>query len=781
MGSEVSDLKDALFFFLLLIDLSKAGVLAQLALSGANPSEVTKNISRGMELLGPAITLDTMVETLVIGVGTLSGVQRLEILCGFAVMSVIVNYIVFMTFYPACLSLIMDLSRNGMDMSKVKEKAKDSLIIHLSEEDQKPNPVVQRVKMIMSTGLMLVHAYSRFVFSDKDPVTSSSSLNVNQVHSISMNRTEPTDMSGYIIKWLTMSADQIVILILLIALLIKFVFFEDREDLAGQLRMSAIQQQQEEENEQRSKETNQIAVLNDSKRRRKQPIFSISDGLAEYVDRYTQTEFDYFDDDDQSIDSNLTNGFDLVPAAPRSLQQCVEVLNAEDGGGNQLTDEEIALICKGASSQCPLYNIESVINNPERGVKIRRQIMSEQANLAPATLNSLPYKHFDYTKVMNVCCENVLGYVQIPVGFAGPLLVDGAKYYVPMATTEGALVASTNRGCKVLSVCGVTSYVEDIGMTRAPCVIFSTVRSAAAAKRWLEKAETFENIKTAFDSTSRFARLQEIMVIMDGRTLYIRFRAHTGDAMGMNMVSKGSEKALCYIKTQQPDMEVISLSGNLCSDKKPAAINWIKGRGKRVVSECIVPSDKLRSILKTDARTLVRCNKLKNMAGSALAGSIGGNNAHAANMVTAVFIACGQDPAQNVGSSNCSVGMECCGDLDEDLYMTCTMPSLEVGTVGGGTGLPGQSACLDMLGVRGPHKTNPGENAKTLARIICATVMAGEISLLAALVNNQLVSSHMRHNRSSVVVNPRLSTTPSASSSQTSTPSLANTLKPSTT
>lgn len=151
--------RDALFFFLLLIDLSKAGILAQLALSGSNPLEVTKNIARGMELLGPAITLDTLVETLVIGVGTLSGVYRLEILCGFAVMSVIVNYVVFMTFYPACLSLIMDLSRNGVDIAKVKEKAKDSLIIHLTEEDQKPNPVVQRVKLIMSTGLMLVHAY----------------------------------------------------------------------------------------------------------------------------------------------------------------------------------------------------------------------------------------------------------------------------------------------------------------------------------------------------------------------------------------------------------------------------------------------------------------------------------------------------------------------------------------------------------------------------------------------------------------------------------------------
>lgn len=135
------------------------------------------------------------------------------------------------------------------------------------------------------------------------------------------------------------------------------------------------------------------------------------------------------------------------------------------------------------------------------------------------------------------------------------------------------------------------------------------------------------------------------------------------------------------------------------------------------------------------------------MAGSAMAGSVGGNNAHAANMVTAIFIACGQDPAQNVTSSNCSTGMELCGDDSEDLYLTCTMPSLEVGTVGGGTGLPGQSACLDMLGVRGAHPTCPAENSKTLAKIVCATVMAGELSLMAALVNSDLVKSHMRHNR----------------------------------
>lgn len=151
--------RDALFFFLLLIDLSKAGILAQLALSGTTHDEVIENISRGMEIFGPAISLDTIVETLVISVGTLSGVYRLENLCSFAIMSVIVNYVVFMTFYPACLSLIMDLSKSGVDMVRAQEKLKDSKIIIgvIFEDDQKPNPVAQRVKIIMSTGLMIVH------------------------------------------------------------------------------------------------------------------------------------------------------------------------------------------------------------------------------------------------------------------------------------------------------------------------------------------------------------------------------------------------------------------------------------------------------------------------------------------------------------------------------------------------------------------------------------------------------------------------------------------------
>lgn len=462
--------------------------------------------------------------------------------------------------------------------------------------------------------------------------------------------------------------------------------------------------------------------------------YTQTDRPAESVERVRSVSSDKVEDDEEEGDREN-----------RSIAECIEILNTV--GADKLTDNELIALIRAGGGHCPLYKIESIVDDPERGVKLRRNIIAENSRMPVDKMRNLPYKHFDYTKVMNVCCENVLGYVQIPVGYAGPLILDGKRYFVPMATTEGALVASTNRGCKVLSIAGVSSFVEDIGMTRAPCVKFPSVLHASLAKKWIDKPENFSRIKVAFDSTSRFARLQEILITMDGPQLYIRFRALTGDAMGMNMVSKGAEMALRDIHKAFPDMKIISLSGNFCSDKKPAAINWIKGRGKRVVTECIIAANDLKTILKTDAKTMVQCNKLKNMAGSAMAGSVGGNNAHAANMVTAIFIACGQDPAQNVTSSNCSTGMELCGDDSEDLYLTCTMPSLEVGTVGGGTGLPGQSACLDMLGVRGAHPTCPAENSKTLAKIVCATVMAGELSLMAALVNSDLVKSHMRHNR----------------------------------
>jgi hydroxymethylglutaryl-CoA reductase (NADPH) len=265
----------------------------------------------------------------------------------------------------------------------------------------------------------------------------------------------------------------------------------------------------------------------------------------------------------------------------------------------------------------------------------------------------LPYEHYDFTNVFGRCCENVIGYMPVPVGVAGPYKVDGRLYHIPMATTEGCLVASAARGCKAITQgSGATTVITRDGITRGPVVQFPSIVRAAECQHWLEH-EGWPTIKEAFESTSRFAKLQRLRVALAGRLVFIRFVTQTADAMGMNMVSKGSEEALRVLQTVFSDMDIIALSGNYCSDKKPAAVNWIEGRGKSVVSEAVIPGDVVERTLKTNVAALVELNQSKNLVGSAMAGSIGGFNAHASNIITAIYIATGQDPAQNVESSNC--------------------------------------------------------------------------------------------------------------------------------
>merc|ERR1712157_110985 len=213
-----------------------------------------------------------------------------------------------------------------------------------------------------------------------------------------------------------------------------------------------------------------------------------------------------------------------------------------------------------------------------------------------------------------------------------------------------------------------------------------------------------------------------------------------------NMISKGSLAVIDLLRETYTSSKIklVALSGNLCVDKKPSAINWIEGRGKSVVVEATIPKPVVEATLKTTVKAVVDVNRDKNLIGSAMAGSIGGFNAHAANIVTAVFLATGQDPAQNVESSNCITLME--ETEDGDLWISCTMPSIEVGTVGGGTGLPAQKACLKAIGCQGGGET-PGANAQQLAHVVAAGTMAGELSLLAALAANTLVQAHMKHNR----------------------------------
>ncbi|XP_014518559.1 3-hydroxy-3-methylglutaryl-coenzyme A reductase 1 [Vigna radiata var. radiata] len=409
-------------------------------------------------------------------------------------------------------------------------------------------------------------------------------------------------------------------------------------------------------------------------------------------------------------------------------------------------DEDDVVIDSVVNGLVPSYSLESRLGDCRRAAAIRREALQRTTG---RSLGGLPLEGFDYNAILGQCCEMPVGYVQVPVGVAGPLLLDGAEYTVPMATTEGCLVASTNRGCKAIYASGgATSVLLRDGMSRAPVVRFATANRAAELKFFLEDPLNFDTLAVVFNKSSRFGRLQSIKCSIAGRNVYLRFTCSTGDAMGMNMVSKGVQNVLDFLQSDFPDMDVIGISGNYCSDKKPAAVNWIEGRGKSVVCEATIKEHIVKKVLKTSVAALVELNMLKNLAGSAVAGALGGYNAHASNIVSAIFIATGQDPAQNVESSHCITMMEAVND-GRDLHVSVTMPSIEVGTVGGGTQLPSQSACLNLLGLKGASKDSPGSNSRVLATIVAGSVLAGELSLMSAIAAGQLVKSHMKYNRSS--------------------------------
>lgn len=442
-------------------------------------------------------------------------------------------------------------------------------------------------------------------------------------------------------------------------------------------------------------------------------------------------------------DSNDSSASQLQVAKPKSLTELETIL--KEGAIATLDDNEVTQLV--TNNKLPLYALEAKLKDTTRAVAIRRQALAILSDSPVLATDRLPYLHYDYDRVFGACCENVIGYMPLPVGIIGPLVIDGVPYHIPMATTEGCLVASAMRGCKAINAGGgaITVLTKD-GMTRGPCVRFPTLTRSGACKIWLDSEEGQNMAKKAFNSTSRFARLQHIQTALAGDLLFIRFRTTTGDAMGMNMISKGVEFVLKQMREEfgWEDMEVVSVSGNYCTDKKPAAINWIEGRGKSVVAEATIPAETVQKVLKSDVKALVDLNIAKNLVGSAMAGSVGGFNAHAANLLTAVFLALGQDPAQNVESSNCITLMK---EVDGDLRISVSMPCIEVGTIGGGTVLEPQGAMLDLLGVRGPHPTNPGENARKLAKIVACAVLAGELSLCSALAAGHLVQSHMAHNR----------------------------------
>ncbi|KAF7066238.1 hypothetical protein CFC21_072255 [Triticum aestivum] len=456
---------------------------------------------------------------------------------------------------------------------------------------------------------------------------------------------------------------------------------------------------------------------------------------------FVQSVVSNSDDEDEDF---LIASAQPKPAPAPAPAQCA-LLQSAGPAPEVMPEEDEEIVSQVVAGKIPSYVLETKLGDCRRAAGIRRESLRR---ITGREINGLPLDGFDYASILGQCCEMPVGYVQLPVGVVGPLLLDGRRLYVPMATTEGCLVASTNRGCKAIAESGgASSVVFRDGMSRAPVARFPTARRAAELMRFLENPDNFDTLSVVFSRSTRFGRLQGVKCALAGRNLYMRFTCSTGDAMGMNMISKGVQHVLDYLEEDFPDMDVVSISGNFCSDKKSAAVNWIEGRGKSVVCEAIIREEVVQKVLKTNVQSLVELNVIKNLAGSAVAGALGGFNAHASNIVSAIFIATGQDPAQNVESSQCITMLEAVNG-GRDLHISVTMPSIEVGTVGGGTQLASQSACLDLLGVKGANRESPGSNARLLATVVAGAVLAGELSLISAQAAGHLVQSHMKYNRS---------------------------------
>ena len=414
----------------------------------------------------------------------------------------------------------------------------------------------------------------------------------------------------------------------------------------------------------------------------------------------------------------------------------------QDGGAQSDQDKErdAAIHAKLKDGTLKIYELEKELM-PIDAIRVRRGFIEQETG---AKLDNIGIFSIDVDRVTKRNCENMIGTVQVPVGVAGPVLVNGGcasgKYWLPLATTEGALVASVNRGCGAITKAGGADVriIHD-GMTRAPVFATENVAHAVQVGNWVKAHH--DELKTAAESTTSHGKLSDIVTFVTGTSVYVRMEFDTKDAMGMNMVTIASAKVADLI-AQGTGARLIALSGNMCTDKKPAAINGIMGRGRSVVAGVALTHEQVKTIFKTDAQSLFEVNYRKNLVGSARAGAMG-FNAHAANIVAAMFIACGQDAAHAIDGSTCITTVD---QTETGVYVSVTLPSLPVGTVGGGTGVDTQQECLRLLGVAGSG-TPPGTNARKLAEIIGAGVLAGELSLLGALAAQHLARAHQQLGR----------------------------------
>lgn len=399
-------------------------------------------------------------------------------------------------------------------------------------------------------------------------------------------------------------------------------------------------------------------------------------------------------------------------------------------------ENQDSIVKKVLDKEIPMHKLEEHLE-PKKAAEVRRKVIERMTGAKLDYLGSSP---IDYSSIVNKNAENVIGFAQLPLGIAGPVKVNGSyangEFYVPMATTEGALIASVNRGMKAVTMSGgANAKVLKDAMTRAPVFELDSINDVASLLEWMERNQ--KGIKAAAEATTSHGRLIEIMPFVIGNNVWLRLAFETGDAMGMNMVTIASEAAAEYIEENFKRARLLSVSGNMCSDKKESAVNSLLGRGKTVLSEATIKEEVINEMFKASAEEIHNLNIKKNLLGNARAGSTKFSG-HSANMIAAIFAATGQDIAQVVESSTCYTWTELRG---RNLYISVTMPSLEIGTVGGGSSLPTQKEALSIMGVAGGGDP-PGSNSLKFAEIISATVLAGEFNLLAAQASRELGRAH---------------------------------------
>lgn len=381
------------------------------------------------------------------------------------------------------------------------------------------------------------------------------------------------------------------------------------------------------------------------------------------------------------------------------------------------------------------YSKTNDYTNEQAG--LRRKTVEEETN---HSFHHLSQYSFDPDEVSGNI-ENFSGVAQIPMGFAGPLLIKGehakGSFYVPLATTEGTLVASYNRGMKIARLAGgITTTVVDDQMNRAPVFVFQNAKYAREFGEWI--TANFDTIKEKAEETTSVGKLKTVVQYPFSKMLWLRFNYSTGDAAGQNMVTRATRNATNWILAQNPPgLENFSLAAGFDTDKKHSILNSITTRGKRVVAEITLPKQLMEEVLHISAKKLFYLRQLSAASGF-MAGS-SSNAAHFANGITAMFIATGQDVA-NIAESSAGFYF---GEILEngDYYYSVTIPSLIVATYGGGTGLATQKECLQMMDCYGSGKVNK------LAEIIAAVVLCGELSLGAAVASDEWVSSHEKYGR----------------------------------